>query len=291
MENHWAIGSNFWLKVGLPFKSRLFIKTFPHNIEELRKKTKDPFYLIHFNEPLRTSAPRDFVMKYAHCFDMIFTTDISLIENLDNAHWSPLSDCWTNGSIAVVGQTPLDRTSEVIEKEFSVSFLMTKHVGGNYQIRHDIWNRENDLKVPLKFYDSNSFGLNDGHTKLPKTSNWLSDKIVLYKSMFNICPENFYNDIGPEANFSQKLTDCLLNKTIPIYRGYEKLGEHFNMDGIIWIENGEDAVNKINKLTPEYYHDRKDVIEDNYNKLIEGEFHLNPGKRVANMIKKIYKSK
>jgi len=41
----------------------------------------------------------------------------------------------------------------------------------------------------------------------------------------------------------------------------------------------------------EYYYDRKDVIEDNYNKLIEGEFHLNPGKRVANMIKKIYKSK
>jgi hypothetical protein len=287
MDNYLADGSNFYLQVKLPFRAKIIERRFHGSIEVMKKKDNIPYYLIHFTEPLRKLAPRDHVMKYAHCFDAIFTVDRYLVDNLDNAYWSPLSDCWTNGSIIPNGTGVtfgLDRTGEVIEKEFSVSFLLTKHINGNYQIRRDIVDREKDIKVPTRFYDSNVFSANLGHPKIEKTDQFLSDKIVLYKSMFNICPENF---IGEEDNFSQKLTDCLINRTIPIYRGSDRIKDHFNMDGIIWISDGDDAIDKINKLTPEYYYDRLDAIEDNYNRLIAGDFHLNPGERISNMIKKI----
>ena len=106
--------------------------------------------------------------------------------------------------------------------------------------------------------------------------------------MFNICPENF---IGDENNFSQRLIDCFINRTIPIYKGYKNIHEHFNIDGMILINDGEDAINKINQLTPEYYKERLTAIEDNYNRCIQHEYNLAPGQRIANKIMKLIKNK
>jgi hypothetical protein len=182
----------------------------------------------------------------------------------------------------------IDRTAEAKEKEFSVSFNSTSKMGrgGIYQIRKDIWENESKIVIPTRFYDSNESPIGDGHPKLPQTNVFqISDKIVLYKSMFNICPENIG---GEEENFSQRLIDCFINRTIPIYRGYKNMEEHFNIDGMILVKDGEDAISKINQLTPEYYNERLSAIEDNYNKCIENEYHLSPGQRISNKIKKLY---
>ena len=82
--------------------------------------------------------------------------------------------------------------------------------------------------------------------------------------MFNFCPEN-----ADDENFSQRLIDCFINKTIPIYRGYKNIHEHFNIDGIIYVNDGPDAIEKINQLTPDYYHSKLSAIEDNYKRCIQ----------------------
>lgn len=292
MANHIAQGSRYWIEVILPFESILVRRKYNiQKVIQLRKThpTKKIF-LIHFEEPLRNSHPSKAVIKDAHLFDLIFTTDKNIVNEIPHAHWSPLAECWTNGSMKCLSQ--IDRTEEAKEKEFSVSFNSTSKMyrKGPYEIRRDIWEAANKIKIPIRFFDSNenpigAVGPIPEFPKLPQGKQFeISDKIILYKSMFNICPEN-----NPDENFSQRLIDCFINRTIPIYRGYENIGDHFNLDGMIIIKNGEDAISKINQLTPEYYNERLSAIEDNYNRCIQNEYHLSPGERISNKIKKIYK--
>lgn len=292
MANYLATNSRYWVEINLPFPSYLFRRQYqPQQVQKIRNtKPGIKIFLIHFEEPLRNSKASVEVIRDAHLFDLIFTTDRNIVNAIPHAHWSPLAECWTNGSMKCLSR--IDRTEEAKEKEFSVSFNSTSKMyrKGPYEIRKDIWEAANKIKIPIRFFDSNenpigAVGSIPEFPKLPQGKQFeISDKIILYKSMFNICPEN-----NPDENFSQRLIDCFINRTIPIYRGYENIGDHFNLDGMIIIKNGEEAVSKINQLTPEYYNERLSAIEDNYNRCIKNEYHLSPGDRIANKIKKIYK--
>ena len=291
MENHLAVNSRFWLEIYLPFKSLLVRKEI--NLDQIKRfKAQNPgskVFLIHFEESWnyfnKFGTTRDRILDLSSHFDLIFTSDRYIVDKISHAHWSPLAECWTNGSL----KNSVNRLSESINKDFSVSFLNTAKLGGsNYSIRHDVWHKEKDIIIPTKFYDSVNKPIRDGHVFLPSTG-LLSDKIELYKSMYNICFENIYSD--DEENFSQRLVDCFINKTIPIYRGYNNIGKHFNTDGIIYVHNAEEAIEKINELTPEYYKSKYNAIEDNYNRIMKGGYNLSPGLRIERMIRKIYNLK
>jgi|TARA_R110000744_G_scaffold51421_1_gene110737 hypothetical protein len=276
------------MEINLPFPATLIKRVYDvtHLINWRKLNLSKKLILIHFEEPLSNSQPAHSVIADSYLFDFIFTSDKEIIDAVDHAHWAPLAECWTNGSMPSVGR---DRTSEVKEKNFSVSFLNTSksHNGGNYQIRHDIWDNIENIKIPTNLFESNEHPSGSNYPKLPQGDKFqTSDKIHLYKSMFNICPENIS---GNENNFSQRLIDCFINRTIPIYRGYENIGEHFNTNAMVLINDGKDAINKINQLTPEYYNERLGAIEDNYNRCIQREYHLAPGQRIANKIIKLIK--
>ena len=82
-----------------------------------------------------------------------------------------------------------------------------------------------------------------------------------------------------------------MSKTIPIYWGCPNIGEYFNIDGIIYVNDGPDAIEKINQLTPDYYHSKLSAIEDNYKRCIQNNYHLSPGDRISKLIMKIYANK
>ena len=288
MKMYLAENHNYWMEINLPFPATLIKRVYDvtHLINWRKLNLSKKLILIHFEEPLSNSQPAHSVIADSYLFDFIFTSDKEIIDAVDHAHWAPLAECWTNGSMPSVGR---DRTSEVKEKNFSVSFLNTSksHNGGNYQIRHDIWDNIENIKIPTNLFESNEHPSGSNYPKLPQGDKFqTSDKIHLYKSMFNICPENIS---GNENNFSQRLIDCFINRTIPIYRGYENIGEHFNTNAMVLINDGKDAINKINQLTPEYYNERLGAIEDNYNRCIQHEYHLAPGQRIANKIIKLIK--
>ena len=79
--------------------------------------------------------------------------------------------------------------------------------------------------------------------------------------MFSVAIENMDNW------FTEKLTDCFLTGTVPIFYGTPNVGKWFNMDGIILLEDGFD----IEKLTPEMYEERKEAIQDNFNRALKME--------------------
>ena len=289
MENNLAENSRYWIEIKLPFQSVLIRRKYNRGLV-LKYRKQQPhkkIFLIHFEEPLKDCMPEAEVIKDASLFDLIFTTNRNIVNKVPHAHWSPLAECWTNGSMPSMGT---NRTSETVNKKFCLSFLGTSKqigYGGFYDIRKYVWEHEKEIMIPTEFLDSREHSINDGHPFLPTSRTFqISDKIHLYKSMFNFCPEN-----SDDENFSQRLIDCFINRTIPVYRGYNNIHEHFNTDGIVYVNDGPDAITKINQLTPEYYYDRLTAIEDNYNRCIQNEYHLSPGNRLSNRIMKIYRNK
>ena len=118
-ENH-----AYWMEINLPFPATLIRQSYDTNHVANLKKThpSKKLILIHFEEPLKNSQPAQDVIRDADLFDFIFTSDNKIVRSVPHVHWAPLAECWTNGSMPSVGR---DRTSEVKEKNFSVSFLNT----------------------------------------------------------------------------------------------------------------------------------------------------------------------
>jgi hypothetical protein len=73
---------------------------------------------------------------------------------------------------------------------------------------------------------------------------------------FSIAIENYNTDYY----FSEKILDCFLTCTIPIYWGPKFVEHTFNPKGIIWLEDAKDIC-IFNEM---YYNDRIDAIKQNY---------------------------
>ena len=65
--------------------------------------------------------------------------------------------------------------------------------------------------------------------------------------------------------FTEKLTDCFACGTIPVYYGTAGVAQYFDPDGIIFLDQNSPWNNiPWDKLTPEYYESKKDVIQENF---------------------------
>ena len=60
--------------------------------------------------------------------------------------------------------------------------------------------------------------------------------------------------------YSEKITDCFASGTIPIYYGTSMIGDVFNINGIIILDESFN----INDLTPDLYYSKMDAIKENY---------------------------
>ena len=103
---------------------------------------------------------------------------------------------------------------------------------------------------------ADAFGTFDGG-KMIKISEALTD----YR--YSVVIEN---DISPYF-FTQKITDCFLSMTIPIYFGATAIGEFFNEDGIIKITPRTDIEKVLKGCTKNEYEARLPAIIDNFNRV------------------------
>ena len=160
-------------------------------------------------------------------------------------------------------------------KSKGVSFVCGgKRLTRGHRLRHEIWKRQEAIDASHRmFYISGAFG--DGVPRLPGTRvldakpeakfELFDDKSV----SFHVCIEN----VRQENYFSEKLLDCFLTRTIPIYWGCPNIDSYFDVRGMILIGNEEgdvatDAIQKINtaiSIPPEkLYLDMHIAIEENF---------------------------
>jgi hypothetical protein len=143
-----------------------------------------------------------------------------------------------------------------------------------YELRKKIWNNRDKVKIPNKFYSSsrhpttNYYLDANGKTKTlfsdPPTlhDGFIKDddKINLFDHQFSIAVEN----TKETSYFTEKIIDCLLTKTVPIYWGAPDIDEFFDIRGMIVVENFDDFIEKINKIDETTYESMKPYIEKNY---------------------------
>jgi hypothetical protein len=89
-----------------------------------------------------------------------------------------------------------------------------------------------------------------GHNEIKNKLDGLKDYC------FSISMEN-----GTYPNmFSEKITDCFVTGTIPIYYGMKDIGKFFNMDGIIVLDDKF----KIEDLSFELYYSKYEAVKENF---------------------------
>ena len=79
--------------------------------------------------------------------------------------------------------------------------------------------------------------------------------------MFSVTIENDRYD----TYWTEKILDCFVTGTVPVYHGAQDLGNYFNMDGVIILTDDFDPRN----LSKELYDSMRPAIEDNYQRALK----------------------
>jgi hypothetical protein len=150
---------------------------------------------------------------------------------------------------------------DISSKKFKISSLVGyKNWTSGHNIRQELYQRQQEFTdTSLIIYRSNH------GTPLRDISNNLllpdNNKINLFKEFqFSIAIEN-----SQQANyFTEKLVDCLITKTIPIYWGCPNISEYFDTTGWIIFNDLDDLKQKLSLLDDSYYSMYTEVINKNY---------------------------
>ena len=126
--------------------------------------------------------------------------------------------------------------------------------------------------------------MTEGHKLRLEIAKQIADsgEVDMYGKAFNYIPRKIdalkdyrfsfamENDCY-ESYFTEKLHDCLLTGTMPIYLGAPNIGDFYNLDGIVIMDknaNGEVTFNS-EILSDEYYNDHIDAVKDNYERVLQ----------------------
>jgi len=83
--------------------------------------------------------------------------------------------------------------------------------------------------------------------------------------MFSVVIENATTTNG----FSEKIQDCFLTGTIPIYHGPKNIGEFFDIEGILTFDTQEELNSILDSLNEDMYYSKIGAIWSNYLKAFQ----------------------
>ena len=226
----------------------------------------------HVNEPTtsRWTEPISNIIKHHSSYDQIITTNPEILGSCPNSSFMAYGTTWLNKSPHHPDSFGhyTENLSE-LNKDPSVSMVCGSLQGKTgYNIRHEIYHNRDKIKIEKRFYSSTRFPI-PNIEQLPN-----DDKINLFNSMYSIAIES-----SQETNyFTEKLIDCLITKTIPVYWGCPNISEFF--DTSYWVDIS-DAINF--KYSPEYYYNNIEKINKNCE--IAKQYCVNIIERIIGIIK------
>lgn len=213
------------------------------------KPTLDTIRVICLREPNAFLDLRPAVMQYRGLFDYVLTFDEALLNTMNEARFIyPTRGAW-------VDNFDMDQV-----KSFTVSFIC----GGKlqtygHQLRHHIWYNAPKISLSKKWYISSHYpGALQNPYGFPQLPNGVKNS--MFHSQFHITVEN-----SKQLNyFTEKIMDCFVTKTIPIYYGCPNISKWFNPEGIICFNDLEELIQIVDRITPDTYEEMKEYVNDNY---------------------------
>ena len=165
-----------------------------------------PLNVLIVSEPNEYFGNHDWAVANKDYFSLILSWSDLVLKRCENSSFLVYGESWFDDKhIFEQGTTNAKKR----EKEFSVSFLRGNKLQSiGHAIRHEIFSRQEEIKVPKQFW-THLGDLNDFSTMKDTKEESFG------KYQFSICIENN----SRESYFTEKITDCILCKTIPIYYG------------------------------------------------------------------------
>lgn len=194
--------------------------------------------------------------EFRNKFDVILSHNKDFCKNTPNAKWYP----W--------GTSQLDSRKEIA--------LYPKRRGCSFNFSDKQWweghkfryNTGIALKSSKKYECLDIFG--------PFTyENYIKKLDTLREYYFSIQIENQIVD----DFFTDKIIDCFLTGTIPIYRGTSNIVNYFDTDGIIQFNTFEELEHILEHINRDVYFDRFKAIEKN---LVTALKYINPEDWISN---------
>jgi len=222
--------------------------------------------ILILQEPNEYFGLHDWAIQNKHLFDVILTWSDKVLNNCDNALFLPFGHTWFKP----------DQYQKTHNKKFEIAHLCGKLLKTyGHSLRHELLARKNEIKIPTKFFDvyGNRYDIEDARK---------GKEEVFGDSMFGVAIENTSHN----GYFTEKILDCFLLKTIPIYWGCSNIGDFFNQEGIIKFGNIDEFIYISNNLNDEYYDSKKDIIEGNYQKALQ---YVDYEQNIINKITEIFK--
>jgi len=181
------------------------------------------------------------VLDHHDRFDLILTWDEDLMR-LPNARFCPVTE--TTQFNTLPAELP-DDAFQIHSKSLLVSAISsTKSMLPGHNTRLAFVNAIRDR------VDLFGRGFNEIPSKLDGLKNY----------MFSVAIEN-----AVDTNyFTEKLTDCLITGTIPVYYGCPNIGEFFDANGIITFQSVKELHQILDTLTPELYKSKMISIKKNF---------------------------
>lgn len=231
-------------------------------LQELSKIYPNIFIQV---EP-ETIEPRikKYLLENGDKYDIIYTFDKDILDKYKNTRKYVYGTSWIKKEYY--------NNININNKEFKISTLCgSKKINNSkgHILRQILYHKQDIFdNYPITFFRSSA-----QHPHLPEYKNnpfinsndIHNDKIPLFdKFQFSIVIENSKQ----ENYFTEKLMDCLITKTIPIYWGCPNISDYFDTTGWIIFETTDlnELVNKLSILDITYYNNYIDIINKNYEK-------------------------
>jgi hypothetical protein len=209
-----------------------------HLQEAVTNKSRMKIAII-FEPPVINSDAYAFVRHNHNLFDYIFTFDESLLPVSEKFVFFPNGTTW-------IGEA--DR--RVYEKSKMTSIIASsKNWTEGHRLRHAaVNNHRNVIDV-----------MGNGYREIPTKLEGLADyrySITIENSKFN-------------AYFTEKIEDCFFTGTVPIYWGCPRIGDFFDLNGLICFDNVQDLDVILKSISEQDYQSRMCAIKYNLQKAQE----------------------
>lgn len=224
------------ITIGSIHKDLFFNKSVSISFDDLSFDSNCDYKVLVQIEPPSIMDFVDKIPSNKNNFDLILAWHPKVLSLCENSVLFPFGSCWIEESNRIVHK-----------KNKNTSIIASgKKTTEGHRLRHDII-RNNSTNI-----DVYGTGYNPVQNKITALKDY----------RFSIVIENDSVDNW----FTEKIIDCLVTGTVPIYWGCNNIGDYFDINGFIIIKNIDDFERIIPSLNVETYNRMLPFVMKNFEK-------------------------
>ena len=198
----------------------------------------------------------NYIEKNNHLFDIVLTFSKMLLDKGENYKLNLYGTTWLHETYCNIWDKN-KLCSLILSNNKSTSGHKLRHIIANNITSNNI----NIVEIYGSIYRSLPYMTSKNFEKDHSGPHITNQKIIALKDyMFSIAIENCKEDYY----FSEKLIDCFLSGTVPIYYGCPSINRFFNIKGILQFTTEQECLNIINTLSSEKYNEMLPYIKENF---------------------------